>query len=442
MRLCKPPLIALAAAVLGVMAAYTSSNPLPVDPANLLSYLVLLIYYTFALLVAPMIVAFTARSALLALSVGLAGLMFLGGSIWFWREYTIALMIGLGALAWRWRFRDSVLEYLLSGTPRFYVSPILATLSLALVFTYLFQLDQPPAQSYYWALVLLGAITAARMARTPWLAFTTAALAASALGSIILLWTATFLPLPPPTCRGAPIGVLLALEGEAAPTRLVVREGRSDRGLVCVEESPARVYAEEGTVIWAYGHNPSRLARLLAQRIAEHLEGGYFIVDLDTPGPQGLSELNKQLESEASRRYVALGSLHPEEAKTALVVLADRARGHEVVAISWCNPEADFFHKVLDTLKGRARVVVAATCTLPAGSLTPVKGRRTQALVARTGDPLELSASLRRVLGDELGQGLARLLSKDPKLAILLPYCNSLIGLARLERLGRGEDSD
>jgi len=442
MRLCRPPLIALAVAVLGVAAAYHSSRPQLelVGPTNLAYYIIIISYYTFALLAAPTIVALTARSALLALTVGLTSLMFLGDTIWFRREYTVILIVGLIVLAWRWRFRDSVIEYILSGTPRFYISPVLAALSLALVFTYLIPLDQPYAQSYYWALVLLGAIVASRAARTPWLAFTTATLAASGVGSIFLLWAATFLPLPPPPCKGAPIGTLLAVEGEAAPTRLVVREGKSDRGLVCVEESPARVYAEKGTVIWAYGQNPSWLARLLAPRIAEHQEGRYLIIDLDAPGPQGLSMLNEHFEK--PQGHIALGSLHPEESKTALTVLIDRMKHYDVVAISWCNPDTEFFHKVLAVLRGRVRVVVATTCTLPAGSLTPVKGRRTQAIVTRTGDPLELSASLRRVLGEEIGQGLARLISRDPKLAILLPYCNSLMGLVRLESAVRGEDSD
>jgi len=440
MRLCKPPLIALAAAALGVTAAYHSSGSQSAEPVNIVYYLITLSYYTFALLVAPLIVALTSRSALLALTVGLAALMLLGENVWFRREYMLILVLGLAGLAWRWKFRDSVLEYLLSGPPRFYVSPVLASFSLALLFAYFSPLDKLSTGPYYWMLVLLGAIAASRISRSPWLALATAILAASALGSIFLLWAATFLPLPPPPCRGAPIGTLLAVEGEAAPTRLVAREGKSDHGLVCVEESPARVNADNETIIWAYSQYPSGLASLLARRIAEHLDGSYLILDLDAPGPESLSGLDESLREPRGR--LALGSLHPEEAKTTLTLLVDRVKGHDVVAISWCNPDTDFFHKILSTLAGRARVVIAATCTLPPGSLTPVKGRRTQAIITRTGDPLELSASLRRVLGEEIGQSLARLLSRDPKLAILLPYCNSLMALVRLEKAGREEDSD
>jgi len=439
MRLCRPPYGTLAAIVVAVGLAYSTKD---VDPGNVFASLLGIVRFYLAVLItvvaAPLYVGYSARSAVLASAVGVVGIMFLQDALGFVKEALTVLAIIVLFIAWRVGARDAVLEYLFSGSPRYHVSPALATLSIALALSALEPIPGVFNTTQYWILVFLGALVAARISKTPIIALLSSLAAAVPLGSLILLWTATFLPLPAPRCPGARVGVILAVEGEAAPPRLAFRATpKSSRGLVCVEKAPATVYSEEGTLIWVYTRNPSRMVAWLAEAIASARGSNYLLIDVDSPGPDSLGGLEEALESGDSR--LRLGSLHPEEAKVALSAVVEKAASYDTVAIAWCNPDIDYLARLLTPIRSRASVILVSSCTIPAGSLTPIKGvRRTQVVITRTSDPLELAAALTRILGEGLGQDLARALAGDPRLMLILPYCNRLVGLASRAR----EDTD
>lgn len=332
---------------------------------------------------------------------------------------SLSMLLAIAYLRGPW---DSALEAFTIGK-RYYVTPVLASITSALVLARL-GIVEPGAD--YWPFVLGGGLLLSRIAVNPLTAIAGGATASlGVFGAIAISLYASFTPIPPLHCRGLRVGKLVGYETETSTTRIVAGSAFKrwrTRGIACSHDGDAVLAMGWKSILWIYSSKPLKLARWVAK--ANRNGRRIVAIDLDKPGESNdVYSMLKYIEESSHDINLALGAIDTASREGVLLALSESVKDSDLVIISSCIESPRSLQKYLTEISKKT-LVIASFCKPEPDLLAPARGPEGSGVIlGPLGDPL-LTASILGRLFPDTWRPLGGLIEASPRTVLAYAYCS------------------